>query len=284
MKLIDLHIHSTASDGTLSPTEIALYAKKKGLNAIALTDHDTVAGIAECVKTGLQIGLIVVPGIELSADYYGTEFHILGYYIDSDCAALNEALKGIVENRTQRNLKILEKLNALGLSLTLEELRGTCEAHTILTRAHFASALLNKGYVSTKQEAFSKYLGKDKPAYVPRTYLTVKDCIQLIHEAGGLAVLAHPMLYGYSPSEITQILKVLAKDGLDGVECLYSTHTKYEVTHLLQVCLNERLFPTGGSDFHGENKPCLDIGTGHGTLEIPFEILEAMRKRLGKIC
>lgn len=281
MKLIDLHVHSTASDGTLSPQEIALYAKAKGLSAIALTDHDTVAGVNECMKKGLEIGVIVIPGIECSADYYGKELHILGYYIDPDSSVLQNKLKELIDGRSKRNLKMLDKLTELGCPLTLEDLEVDCVPDTVFTRAHIANALLRKGYITERKEAFSKYIGSNCPAYIPREKFTVKACIDMIHEAGGLAVLAHPMLYGYNRSDVTNLLRGLALEGLDGVECVYSTHSSDDVAHLLQVCLQLKLFPTGGSDFHGENKPQIDLGSGYGHLKVPFDILEAMRKCLG---
>ena len=281
MKLIDLHVHSTASDGTLSPQEVALYAKVKGLSAIALTDHDTVSGVDECMKKGLEIGVIVIPGIECSADFYGKELHILGYYIDPTSEALHSKLKQLIDSRYARNLKMLEKLAEVGCPLTLDDLEADSTPGTVFTRAHFANALMRKGYISDRKEAFSKYIGRGLPAYVPREKFTVKECIEMIHAAGGLAVLAHPMLYGYSRTDVTNVLRGLAAEGLDGVESVYSTHTQEDVSHLLQVCLQLKLFPTGGSDFHGDNKPQLDLGTGYGDLKIPFEILEAMRKHLG---
>ena len=214
----------------------------------------------------------------------GKEVHILGYYIDYTQKELLDKLNSLVESRKKRNLKILEKLAALNMPLTFEDLGEGCHPATVLTRAHFAAALLRKGYVQTRDEAFAKYIGAGKPAYVPREHFTAKECIEMIHHAGGLAVLAHPKLYGYSNNEVTQVLKDLKQKGLDGVECLYSTHSKDEVAHLLQVCLNLKLFPTGGSDFHGDNTPNLDIGTGYGELKIPFDLLEALRKHLGFTC
>lgn len=281
MKLIDLHVHSTVSDGTLTPSELALYAKAKGLSAIALTDHDTIDGVEECRQKGLEVGVIVVPGIELSADFYGKELHILGYYLDHHNAHLKKKLEELVVARSARNHEMLDMLASLGMPLNSEELYEDSEDNTILTRAHIAKAMLKKGYVNDRKEAFSRYIGDGKPAYVPKRHFTTKACIDLIHEAGGLAVLAHPMLYGYDQQDVTNVIRGLSSEGLDGVECIYSTHSKDEAAHLLQICLNLKLFPTGGSDFHGQNKPLLDLGTGYGELTIPFEILEAMRKRLG---
>ena len=281
MKLIDLHVHSTVSDGTLTPSELALYAKAKGLSAIALTDHDTIDGVEACRQKGLEVGVIVVPGIELSADFYGKELQILGYYLDHHNTHLKQKLEELIVARRTRNQEMLDKLASLGLPLDPKDLYEASEDNTILTRAHIAKAMLKKGYVNDRKEAFSRYIGDGKPAYVPKKHFTTKACIELIHEAGGLAVLAHPMLYGYDQKDVTNVIRGLSSEGLDGVECIYSTHSKDETAHLLQICLNLKLFPTGGSDFHGTNKPLLDLGTGYGELTIPFEILEAMRKRLG---
>lgn len=281
MKSIDLHVHSTVSDGTLTPTEIALYAQSKGLRAIALTDHDAISGIDACQQKGLEVGVIVVPSIEFSANYYGKEVHVLGYYIDHHSPVLIEKLDALVKARQKRNETMLQKLADAGCPITWEELTQDLKPNTILTRAHFAKALLKKGYIHDRKEAFSRYIGDGCPCFVPKARFTVKECIELIHRVGGLAVLAHPMLYGYDKTEITQILRSLKQEGLNGVECLYSTHKKDETAHLLQVCINLKLFPTGGSDFHGENKPLLDLGSGYGDLHVPFEVLEAMRKHLG---
>lgn len=280
MKLIDLHVHSNSSDGTLSPEEVVLYAKSKGLSAIALTDHDTVSGVEEAVKKGEAIGLTVVPGIEFSADYNGKEVHMLGYFMDYKNPELLEKLNYLVESRTKRNLQILDKLASLGMPLTFEDLGEGYGPDTVLTRAHFAAALLKKGYIKTRDQAFNKYIGAGKPAYVARERFTTTQCIDMIHNAGGLAVLAHPKLYGFSNSEVTQVIKDLASKGLDGVECIYATHTQNETAHLLQVCKNLNLLPTGGSDFHGDNKPNLDLGSGYGHMQVPYELLEDMKNKL----
>lgn len=280
MKLIDLHVHSTASDGTYSPADLVSYAKSKGLSVIALTDHDTVSGVNECIQKGLEVGVTVIPGIECSADYYGKELHILGYYINPNSSSLKEKLNALIDSRSTRNVKMLEKLTALGCPLTMEDLEADCAPGTVFTRAHFANAMLQKGYITDRKEAFTRYIGRGLPAYVPRERFTIKACIDMIHEAGGVAVLAHPMLYGYSRTEVTQLLQGLAAYGLDGVECLYSTHSREDVAHLLQVCSNLDLFPTGGSDFHGANKTNLDLGCGYGDLKIPITLLDAMKQRL----
>lgn len=280
MKQIDLHVHSTASDGTLSPSELAVYAKEKGLSAIALTDHDTIDGVVECQNKGLEVGVEIIPGIEFSVDYYGKELHILGYYIDSTSPALVQKLKQLVQARDNRNELMIQKLAEHGFPLPPEDLAAACPKDAILTRAHIAMAMLQKGYISDRNKAFTHYIGDGKPCFVPKASFAAKDCIKLIHEAGGLAVLAHPMLYGYSKSDVTQVIHGLQLEGLDGVECLYSTHTINDTQHLIQICSAHHLLPTGGSDFHGKNKPNLDLGCGYGHLEIPYTLLEALKKQL----
>ncbi|MDF2877452.1 MAG: hypothetical protein K0S30_548 [Clostridia bacterium] len=280
MKLIDLHVHSNISDGTLSPDKLALYAKHKGLSAIALTDHDTVAGIEACTHQGNLIDLMVIPGIEFSAEYGDQEIHILGYYIDSHHPLLLGQLSRLIESRKQRNMLMLEKLNKLGFPITAQDLVSDSSSQTVFTRAHFAAALYKKGYVKSRSEAFQKYLGKGKPCYVKRSHFTPEECIDTIHRVGGLAVLAHPYLYDLNNSQLYALLKKLTSDGLDGLETLYATHSKEEVASLLSLCITFRLFPTGGSDFHGDNKPGLDIGIGYGDLQIPYDVLLAMEKKL----
>ncbi|MBP3888653.1 MAG: PHP domain-containing protein [Cellulosilyticum sp.] len=281
MKLIDLHVHSTASDGTLTPSELAVYAHTKGLSAIALTDHDTISGIEECMQKGHEIGLTVIPGIEFSADHYGKEVHILGYYINPKDETLSAQLEDLIVARSKRNEMVLQKLSEVGCPLELEDLISAAGKDAVITRAHIAKALLNKGYIKERSEAFSKYIGEGKPCFVPKARFTTNQCIKLIHQAGGVAVLAHPMLYGYNRSEITQLIKGMKAAGLDGVECLYSTHTKEDTHHLLQVCSHLNLLPTGGSDFHGTNKPNLDLGCGYGQLAIPFKLLASIQQHLG---
>lgn len=279
--LIDLHVHSTASDGTYSPCELVHYAKEKGLCAMALTDHDTVQGVANCIEEGHKLGIEIIPGIEFSADYYGKELHILGYGIDSNSSYLTNQLEALLASRSKRNEKMLAKLNELGFAITLEDCLKDTAPDTVLTRAHMAKALLEKGYITERKEAFSKYIGDGKPAYVPKSRFTAKACIDLIHQVGGIAVLAHPHLYGYDYKDLTQVIRGLVLDGLDGLEVYYTTHSKEDTDYLLQRCKQHQLIITGGSDFHGGNKPGLDLASGYGNLTIPSDLLIAIHEKLG---
>lgn len=279
MEIIDLHVHSIASDGTLSPREIAIHAKENGLLAIALTDHDTISGVQECICAGKEIGLQVIPGIELAAQYLDHEIHILGYNIDITSGVLNNKLKFLIQSRMQRNNIMLERLNALGLYITYDDLFADSDSQTVVTRSHFARALTRNGYTKNNNEAFEKYLTPGKPAYVKRMRFTPSECISLIHEAGGIASLAHPTLYTMNHTEMKNMIKELSKLGLDAIESYYSTYTQAQTTAFVQLCKNLNLIPTGGSDFHGENKPKLKIGVGYGNTVVPAHLLHAINKR-----
>lgn len=277
MKRIDLHVHSNKSDGTLSPSEVAKLAHAQGLCAIALTDHDTIAGIKECQETGRELGLEVIPGIELSADYHGKEIHILGLYLDLSNPILHETLKAFVEAREKRNQEMLAKFQALGFDITEEDL-GPRDQLSIIARPHFARAMMNKGYASSMDEVFEKYITPGKPAYVQKAAPTFKTCIDLIHQVGGKAILAHPYIYKFVNQNPLPMLDELRYNGLDGVEVIYPKHYEPETHRLTQYCKSHNLIITGGSDFHGDNKPNLQIGCGYGKTEVPYELLEQFVK------
>ncbi len=279
METIDLHVHSTASDGTLSPHELAVHAKENGLSAIALTDHDTISGITECICTGKEIDLLVIPGIELSAQYHHHEIHILGYYIDITSDVLNNHLKFLIQSRIKRNTVMLKNLNNLGLNITYDDLFIDSDDKTVVTRSHFARALTLKGYTKSNKEAFDKYLTPGRPAYVKRMHFSPSECISLIHKAGGIASLAHPTLYAMNHTEMKNMIKELSKLGLDAIESYYATYSESETASFLQLCENLKLIPTGGSDFHGENKPNLKIGVGYGHTVVSASLLEAINER-----
>jgi predicted metal-dependent phosphoesterase TrpH len=281
MKCIDLHVHSSSSDGTLSPRELVLYAKEKNLAAFALTDHDVVDGIEEALAEGQKQGIEIVPGIELAAQYQDREIHILGFFIDYKDPYFLERLQWIQKERKRRNQKMLEKLNDLGFDITLEELKSVA-GKDLISRAHFGKLLQEKGYAASITDAFQLYLSPGKAAYVQREVYSPKECIHFIHEAKGLAVLAHPTLYDLSDEEIKDLIKILKAEGLDGIEAIYSLYTNEEEAKLRSWAHHYNLFITGGSDFHGKNKRQIDLGTGRGNLKIPYELLEEMKKRLKK--
>lgn len=269
-KLIDMHVHSNTSDGTLTPAQVTELAYNSGLSAFALTDHDTVLGLNEAMSTGLPIE--VIPGIEFSAGYKEKDIHILGYYINPDSNELLEVSKKVVRERDWRNEKMAANLAAAGIDISVEKIRGN-DKNAVLTRAHFARYLLNKGYVKSMKESFDKYLGFDTPYYVGRKYLSPERCIELINSCGGYAVLAHPMQYKLPLKELEELLIRLKEAGLYGIEAIYSTNTNEEEALVRSLAHRYSLHITGGSDFHGSNKPDIKIGVGRGNLKITYELL-----------
>lgn len=272
---IDLHVHSTASDGTLTPSEVVRYAQEKNLYAIALTDHDTVDGVKEAQAAVKDIGsgLTVIPGIEISADFNGTDLHILGFNIDCNNKEFLHKIQECRKFRTERNKRMIKKLNEYGFNITEEIMTERYGRDASVTRAHFARYLLDEGYVKTKDEAFEKYLGKNAPCYVPRTQMKPDMAIDTILKAGGHPVLAHPMLYHFTRDRLFSLISYLKKLGLEGIEAIYSLNTIEDDEFLAGIAARYGLYVTGGSDFHGSNKPDIDLGVGKGNLAIPKEIL-----------
>ncbi len=277
MITIDLHTHTNRSDGTLSPGELVRKACDIGLKAIAITDHDTTDGIGEALDcSGELSGLEVIPGTELSSSYRNKEIHIVGLFIEKDSPKLLYALDDLRKKREKRNTAMLKKLRDCGLSLSYDDLLET-SGKNVITRAHFAVLLQNAGYVSSKEEAFEKYIGFGKPGYVKRDILSAPDAVSLIKSAGGIPIIAHPFSYGFGMRDIEKMVSDFAAFGAEGMECYYPTHSYEDTVYALSLCRSLGLLPSGGSDFHGENKPGLELGTGYGDLEIPYNILEDMK-------
>ena len=278
MKRIDLHVHSNVSDGTLTPKELVLYAEEKGLAAFALTDHDTVKGISEAEETARGKELEFIPGIEISSEYNGGDIHILGLYIDYKEPAFSAALQKFVEAREQRNIEMAKRLSEHGFLVTIEEMR-TVYPDAVITRAHFAKYLKAKGYVSSYEEAFRKYIGKNCPCYVPRTVIQPEEAIKLIREARGVSILAHPLLYHLTLEELEDMTNYLKEIGLQGIEVFYSMNQEGDENLLASLAKKLGLLMTGGSDFHGSTKPHIDLGIGRGNLYVPETLLEPLKKR-----
>ncbi len=270
---VDLHVHSTHSDGTYSVKELVEYAKEKGLAAIALTDHDTVAGVREAVSEGERCKVTVIPGIEISCTYGTGELHILGLNIDYKSKVFDDFIITCRESRENRNKKMAEKLCQLGINVSYEELRRIYPSATV-TRAHFARYMQEKGYVNSKNEAFERFLGDGRPAYTTRERITPKEAIDMIKNAGGHPVLAHPLLYRMGKDRLNSLFNYLKGLGLEGIEGLYSLNTPSDDEMLDRMARNHGLYITGGSDFHGSNKPDIDLGCGKGRLRVPKSLLE----------
>lgn len=279
--IIDLHAHSTCSDGTLSPTELIVLAKKKGLSALALTDHDCMDGLAEFMQAGREHGVEPICGIEFGTPwekYHRPEVHIVGLGFDPADKNLRKRAELLCSSRDVRNERMCEKLTALGLSITVQELQENAGGD-VLTRAHFANVLLEKGYIKSREEAFQKYISPGLPGYVEREMVTPEECIRTIKEAGGVAVLAHPTLYNLHTEQLEELCTELIGYGLDGIECYYSTYTSEQRKAMERLAEKMNLLPSGGSDFHGENKPLIRLGRGKGNLEISYKIWEALKQR-----
>lgn len=240
----DLHVHTVASDGTLTSYEIVQWAHKKNIKAIGITDHDTTEGIFNAIESAKEYDIIIVPGIEISCIYENEEIHILGYYIDYECKNILEITKILKESRLSRGEKIVKKLNELGLNLSIDDIHEIA-GKGVIGRPHIARAMIEKNYVSTIEEAFEIYIGRSKPAYVERFRLSIEEGISLIHNAGGAAVIAHPGLINNEKATEEAIkLKV------DGIEAIHSKHSVEETIKYSKLADKYNLIITGGSDFH----------------------------------
>lgn len=276
MKKIDLHVHSTASDGTLSPSELVETATLADLSAFALTDHDTVDGISEAKAAAAKASVELIPGVELSTEYKEKEVHMVGLFLEETNPKLLTHLASFRDNRDNRNQKMYQKLREEGFDITEEALRDMFP-DAVLTRAHIARFLLEKGYIKSISEAFEKYIGDGCRCYVAREKITPQESIGLIHEAGGIAILAHPILYHMSDARLRELIVDCKACGLDGIEALYSTYQPGDERYIRRLAEEYDLKLSGGSDFHGSNKPHIQLGSGMGHLFVPYELLEALR-------
>lgn len=273
MSLIDLHVHSNASDGSLSPSEVVSLAAEAGLSAIAITDHDTVSGVQEALDAAADQNITVVPGVELSCLYHDREIHLLGLFINHQDPDFLKFLKDAEEKRITRNIEMLNAFQKDGFQITEEDL--TCgNPKTIITRAHFARALVKRGYASSVDQAFKKYLNPDRPYYRKRRIITPMEALQAVIAADGFPVLAHPCLYKLGWAQIEELIVSLTDAGMKGLECFHSSNTQNESSKLRSLALKYHLFPTGGSDFHGAAKPDIKIGCGRGKLRVPAQYLD----------
>ena len=281
MKYIDLHVHSSFSDGTNTPYELVQLALSARLSAFALTDHDTTAGIAEARSalsvSGASDKLRIIPGVEISAAYKERDIHVLGLFIDPDNAALSTALQVARDNRIKRNHTMLQLLSDAGYPMTEKELLQDSD-EACIGRMHFANALVARGYAKNTQDAFQRFIGLDCPYYVPRNYISPQDAISLIRDAGGLAILAHPLLYHLDRPELEQLISQLVDCGLSGLEAIYTTNSTEDEQYVRTLASRNGLLISGGSDYHGSNKPHISIGTGRGNLRIPETILAALEQ------
>lgn len=281
MANVDLHTHSNKSDGSLSPTALIDEAKSIGLSAIALTDHDTIDGLEEAINHGNEIGVKVIPGVELSTEYMGRDVHIVGLFIDYKNQSFLDHLKKFVDSRDERNRKMCQKLTDAGMPVIYEELIEMF-GESVLTRAHYARYMLSKGYIKSLPEAFERYIGDHSPYYVPREKVTPKQGVELILNAGGIPVLAHPILYKLGKDALNKLVSELKEYGLVGIEAIYSTYTNADERTIRDLAKKYNLLISGGSDYHGAAKPGLNLGTGYGKLAVPDSVLEEIEKYYAK--
>lgn len=276
--MIDLHIHSTFSDGSYTPEQLVEKAAAIGLTALALTDHDNVAGVerfmAACGKSTVR----GIPGVEISVDCDNGSMHILGYFIDPNNPNLKKLLGGIQDHRAERNREMLKHLNRLGLCMSMEEVASRAGGE-VVGRPHFAQALLDRGYVKTSNEAFKNYLSRGKPAYVERVRQSPQEGMEMIRLAGGVAVLAHPFTLTGGREVLRKIVKELAESGLQGLEVYYPRHTSKMIKFYIKLAKEFNLVLTGGTDYHGAPIPDIKLGIGCGSLNVPDEIVDQLEAR-----
>jgi len=281
MSRLDLHLHTTHSDGSCTPTEVIGLAHQAGVTALAITDHDITSGIPEAIAAGEQYGIEIIPGVEISSLMGSSELHILGYFLDWQDDDLNQRFKSLRDSRHHRNPQIIDRLQSLGIQITYDEVRALAGSDSV-GRPHIARALMNKGVVTSAQEAFDRFLGDGKAAYVPRELPSPAEAIRWIKEARGLAVLAHPTWVKVTDQPLAELVRRLKADGLDGVEVYYSTHAARQTREYLSLAQQLGLLVTGGSDFHGLTKPDIEVGIGKGSLHIPTTLLPKMKERVAQ--
>lgn len=282
MKIVDLHTHTTASDGSYTPTELVKYAKQKGLSAIAITDHDTVAGVEEASMEGEELGIRVIPGAELSTRVDDCDVHMTSLFINCKNKRLIKRLDDMAASRQERNYKMVDKLHEAGFQIERRDLDALGEGK-ILARGHIAQILIARGYATELKEALRKYLSKGTPGYVQKEVLSPEECIQLVHDAGGLIFVAHlHQIDPQDPEHCKDVARRLIRMGADGLEtqyCEFDDEWRQATEQIAQECGCLR---SGGSDFHGAMKKGLDLACGYGDLQVPYTFLEAMDAELAR--
>lgn len=277
MSRIDLHTHTTWSDGSFSPSELVTWAHQHGIQTLAITDHDTTDGLDEAYAAGQPLNMDLISGIEISTRFQEREIHVLGYFIDYHDPTFQIRIRQLQSTRLQRIQSILQRLEVLGISLCLKDIQLMAGSGSI-GRPHIANMLIQKGHVATFNEAFEKYLGMRGKAYVPREVPEVSEILVWIREAGGVAILAHPFWEGYRAEAIDSACRHLVEQGLQGLEVFYGTFSAKQISFNLHLAKRFDLLVSGGSDFHGTYKPEIAIGKGKGSLKVPQTVVDKLRK------
>ena len=281
MSRIDLHTHTTFSDGSLSPTDLVTLAKQQSIDILAITDHDTTEGLPEAIEATKTLSLELIPGIELSAQFQNREMHILGYFINLTDPQFQTRLGALRSTRIERIRHILDRLHTLGIDISLAEVEQTSGTGTI-GRPHIAQALIAKGHVKDLKEAFERLLGSRGKAYVQRVVPEAHEIISWIIDAGGIPVLAHPYWEGLNKEDSTNACHTLVEQGLQGLEVFYGTFSARHISFNLGLARRFDLLMTGGSDFHGTLKPDIALGKGRGSLHVPPKVVEQLRQAAGR--
>ncbi len=288
--MIDLHTHSRVSDGSETPGRVVELAAAVGCSAMALTDHDSLAGLEEAGRVAAELGVRLVPGCEVScrkpapppgAPRIEGSVHLLVYFVEPGEGPLQNELVKLRGDRAVRNRDLAARLEELGTGITYEDVLAEAGDEGGIGRPHFARALVKAGAVEDIDDAFDRYLADGRPGYVPKARLDPPDVARLAHESGGVAVLAHPLSTGLSPQHLERMVAELAEGGLDGIEAVYSSYTPDQRSVLRRMATRNNLVATGGSDFHGSFKPGLAVGTGRGDLNVPDDLLETLEARRG---
>jgi len=280
---IDLHVHTTASDGDLSPRECVARAAALGLAAIGIADHDTVAGNAEAMAAGEELGVEVVPGLEAAARHGHWSLHVLGYYPEPGDAGLGRLLHRARARRDERNPQILARLAALGLAVPFEEVAAEAR-HGVVGRPHIAAVMVRRGYVASAEAAFRRYLAKGRPAYVERRKQEAAEVFEVLLAARAVPVLAHPGTLGIQASDTLEaLLGPLVELGLRGIEVHYHAHNAVQTALFGRAAERHGLAVTGGSDFHGAVKPDIELGRGLGGMHVPYRLIERLKAERARL-
>ncbi len=275
--MVDLHTHSTASDGTLEPAELIRKAMDCGVKALSLTDHDTLSGLKEAAAQASELDIKFIPGIEISADFSPGTMHMLGYYVDADDSVLKQKLSWLREGRDRRNTLILQMLEKLGYPVEMRELQEYAKGESV-GRPHIARAMVAKGYVVNEEDAFNRFLAKGGPAYANKERMNPARAMELVIGAGGLPVLAHPQTLDLNSTELADLLAELKEAGLAGVETYYYSHSEEEMFLYKHIADELDLIVTGGTDYHGPGFKGIKLGRGLGGMIVPDEVVDRLEE------
>lgn len=275
---IDLHVHTLASDGSDTPADVVRMAAELGLRAVAVTDHDTFAGLPEAIEAGARYGVEVVPGVELSTIYDGVEVHVLGYYMDAGHPRLRAMMARATAERNARNETMVQRLHDAGYPVTMDALHAEFPGQTMLGRPHISEYLMRRGYVASVQDGMKNLLGRGKPFYVARYNIPLEESVETLRAAGGLPVVAHLFKYRYTPEQLTTMVDAAAAAGAVGLEAMYTNYTPAQEQAVRVLAAERGLLCTGGTDYHGARKPDIALGRGFGNLRVPYALLEGLKE------